>query len=104
MAAPGGLPGRKDGDPLALIPIPRTDPIMPGDDAPFRPGETTPATSGFQLQLGPDGRCRLILGQAGAEIAILTLAPDDADRLAHELAQRRETYELARRGQYDAHH
>ena len=77
---------------------------MPGDDAPFRPAETTPATSGFQLQLGPDGRCRLILGQAGAEIAILTLAPDDADRLAHELAQRRETYEQARRGKNRAPH
>ena len=77
---------------------------MPGDDAPFRPAETTPETSGFQLQLGPGGRCRLILGQAGAEIAILTLAPEDADRLAHALAQRRDTYEQARQGQGRAPH
>jgi len=77
---------------------------MPGDDAPFRPAATTPETSGFQLQLGPDGRCRLILGQAGAEIAILTLAPDDADRLAQALAQRRETYDQARKGRTHAPH
>jgi len=69
---------------------------MPGDHAPFRPAEGTPDTSAFQLQVGPGGRCRLILGEAGAEIAILTLAPDDADKLAHELAQRRHTYEQAR--------
>lgn len=71
---------------------------MPGDDAPFCPAAGTPETSGFQLQVGPGGRCRLILGQAGAEIAILTLAPGDADRLAHALAQRRGTYEQAHQG------
>lgn len=77
---------------------------MPGDDPPFRPAVTTPETSGFQLQLGPDGRCRLVLGEVGAEVAILTLAPDDADRLAQALSQRRETYEQARQGKTRAPH
>ncbi|MGU3418508.1 hypothetical protein [Methylobacterium sp. D54C] len=77
---------------------------MPGDDVPFRPAETTPETSGFQLQLGPGGQCRLVLGQAGAEIAVLTLAPDDADRLAQALTHRRESYEQARQGKTRAPH
>lgn len=77
---------------------------MPEDQPIFRPAEGTPETSGFQLQVGPGGKCRLILGEAGAEIAILNLAPADADRLANELRERRQTYDKARESQSRPRH
>ncbi|MBL7309163.1 hypothetical protein INQ13_22375 [Escherichia coli] len=77
---------------------------MSETDPTFRPAEGTPQTSGFQLQVGPCGKCRLILGEAGAEIAILTLSPADADRLAHELRERRHTYDKASQSQGRSRH
>jgi len=50
-------------------------------------------TAGFQLQLGPDGRCRIVLlGRDDTPMATLELDGAQADRLAQELANRRETY------------
>ncbi|CAO4174909.1 hypothetical protein [Methylorubrum populi] len=54
----------------------------------------TPDADRFQLQLGRDGVCRLVLldDDATQAIAILTLSAESADRLAQEIAARRETY------------
>ncbi|MDH3028309.1 hypothetical protein [Methylobacterium fujisawaense] len=61
-----------------------------------------PFTTGFQLQIGPDGAARLILlgtaARADAVLAVLALDADQADRLAQELAQRRDTYAEGRLG------
>lgn len=62
--------------------------------------EQAPETNGFQLQLGPDGLCRLVLlGEGGKPLAVLTLAAPNADRLARELAGRRDAYEKRTREQ-----
>lgn len=61
-----------------------------------------PFTTGFQLQIGPDGAARLILlgaeAQADAVLAVLGLSADQADRLAQELEHRRDTYAEGRLG------
>lgn len=58
-----------------------------------------PLTTGFQLQLGPAGRCRLVLlGPDDAPMATLDLDAAQADRLAQELGCRRETYAQSRAG------
>ncbi|MGC5781625.1 hypothetical protein [Methylobacterium sp. NFXW15] len=58
-----------------------------------------PLTTGFQLQLGPDGRCRIVLlGRDDAPLATLDLDAAQADRLAQELGDRRKTYAQSRAG------
>lgn len=58
------------------------------------PSAEVEATNGFQLQLGPEGRCRIVLlGVGNDPIARLDLNAAQADRLAEELAERRRTYE-----------
>ena len=63
-------------------------------------------TTGYQLQIGPDGAARLILLGTAADpdvvLAVLGLDAAQADRLAQELTQRRHTYEQAHQGQGDA--
>ncbi|GJD59818.1 hypothetical protein [Methylobacterium dankookense] len=67
---------------------------MQGDDPLIPEVSEVEATNGFQLQLGPDGRCRIVLlGKGHAPIACLELDAANADRLAEELAERRRTYE-----------
>lgn len=60
-------------------------------------------TTGFQLQVGPDGACRLLVqGTADdptATLAILALDGPTADRLAQELTDRRKTYQAGRQQQ-----
>lgn len=55
-----------------------------------------PFTTGYQLQIGPDGVARLVLlgtrTDPEAVVAVLGLDAVQADRLAQELTQRRQTY------------
>jgi len=62
-----------------------------------------PFTTGYQLQVGPDGVARLVLLGTPADpevvVAVLGLNAAQADRLAKELAQRRQTYAEGNQGQ-----
>ncbi|GEP12277.1 hypothetical protein [Methylobacterium gnaphalii] len=72
-------------------------------EADFTIPEETPDCVGFQLQLAPNGVCRIVvLGEDGhprRAVAILNLDAADADRLAHELLDRRGAYLRAQPGE-----
>lgn len=67
-----------------------------------------PFTTGWQLQIGPGGACRLVVlgtaDDAEAIIAVLELDTASADRLSRELAERQKSYDQRRKGQGGATH